>query len=960
MTARPFKLFLLTFAVILASGGQAHSQFFSWGQDPASVRWSQIQTDNFQVIFPEEYLEHGAYIADVLEYAYTHASNTLGHQPRKISVIIHNRTVVANGFVSWAPRRLEMFTNPPQSNDNHDWLERLAVHEYRHVVQIDKLNQGLTRILGIILGEQATGIVLGLYVPLWFLEGDAVAVETALTYGGRGRLPVFEQGLRAQVLERGTYSFDKAVFGSFRDHVPNHYELGYQLVASARVLDHAEVWDPVLNNVARRPYSVTPFSGELKRQTGRGKVEHYHHTFSYLDSLWAVQKEKYDYTNYRQVNANHQLFTSYRHLAFLDEETLMAYKTGMGDIPRVVAVDLDGTERVLLSPGLVNAYAFSAGGGIIAWSEVRTDPRWELRSWSEIFTYDINTGLRNKITRGTRYFAPAVSPDGNRIAAATVSALNEYGIVVINARSGEVMQELSSPQNDFLMTPAWHPNGYTLAAIAVNEQGKRIVLIDLPSSTFSDVYPAGHVEISRPAFIGNDIYFNAAYSGIDNVYRLNFRTGRVEKIISSEFGGIDAAFSPDGARVAWSDYSSRGYAIALANADELNGLPLDAVDDHSPALYKTLTAQETSVITRSKIPRLERDVKPYSRLANLFHLHSWGPFALNVDNMEASPGASLFFQNKLSTSFATLGYEYDLNEETGKYFVNYSYQGWYPVVDLQAETSERRSYYRDQQQQLIAFPWRENSMRLGLTLPLTFRRKQYFFGVSPTVRTAIIQALAVQDSPDALQNNDIWNMQYRLLAYRQVFSVRRDLRPRWGQILDINYRHTPFGGADMGHVFAARAIGFFPGLVRHHSLRLGAAYQQQQRGPRLTNRINYTFPNLIPYPRGISGQFHDELLSFSADYAFPLFYPDWSLPPVLFLQRVSMNLFADYAWGERWVTPENGGSMLVGEAFNTFGVDVTGNMHLLRFLAPITLGGRLAFEPATGNVSYQLIYGISF
>jgi hypothetical protein len=960
MNARLFKLLLLTLSVMLAAAANGYSQFFSWGQDPASVRWSQIETENFQVIFPEEYHEHGAYIADVLEYANKHASNTLGHQPRKISVIIHNRTVVPNGFVSWAPRRLEMFTNPPQSNDNHDWLERLAVHEYRHVVQVDKLHQGLTRMLAVLLGEQATGIVLGLYVPLWFLEGDAVAVETALTFGGRGRLPVFEQGLRAQVLERGTYSFDKAVFGSYRDHVPNHYELGYQLVASARVLNHAMVWDPVINNVARRPYSITPFSGELKRQTGRGKVDHYHHTFSYLDSAWTAQRESHDYTGFRQVNASHDLFTSYRHLAFLDEETLMAYKTGLGDIPRVVAVGLDGTERVLFSPGLVNAYAFSAGGGIIAWSEVRTDPRWELRSWSEIFTYDIATGRRQKVTRGTRYFAPAVSRDGSRIAVVSVSKLNEYGIVVLDVQSGAVLQELSTPENDFLMTPAWHPDGNTLAAIAVNEAGKRIVLIDLPSASFSDIFPAGHVEISRPAFIGNDIYFNGAYSGIDNVYRLNFRTGRVEKIISSEFGGIDAAFSPDGSKVAWSDYSSRGYAIALATTDALQTMPLEAVENHSVAFHETLAAQETSVITHSNIPRMDRDVKPYSRLANLFHLHSWGPFALDVNNMEAVPGASLFFQNKLSTSFATLGYEYDLNEETGKYFVNYSYQGWYPVVDLQAETGERISYYRDQEQQLIALPWRENSLRLGLTVPLTFRRNNYFYGLMPTIRTGIIQARTVAGSPDALQNNDIWNMQYRLLAYRQVFSVRRDMRPRWGQILDVNYRHTPFGGADMGYVVSARATGFFPGLVRHHSLRLGAGYQKHQRGPRLTNRINYTFPNFIPYPRGIRAQFHEDLLSISADYAFPLFYPDWSLPPILYLQRLSMNLFADYAWGERWETPENGESVRVGETFNTFGVDVTGNMHLLRFLAPITLGGRIAFEPATGNFTYQLIYGISF
>jgi hypothetical protein len=41
---------------------------------------------------------------------------------------------------------------------------------------------------------------------------------------------------------------------------------------------------------------------------------------------------------------------------------------------------------------------------------------------------------------------------------------------------------------------------------------------------------------------------------------------------------------------------------------------------------------------------------------------------------------SLLFQNKLSTSFATLGYLWDVNDKTGKFKAAYTYRGWYPVI----------------------------------------------------------------------------------------------------------------------------------------------------------------------------------------------------------------------------------------------------------------------------------------
>ncbi|TVR44680.1 MAG: hypothetical protein EA394_00130, partial [Bacteroidia bacterium] len=547
--------FLVLILIACLQGVKA--QFYIRGQDPASIRWKQIHTENFQLIFPEDYAARAAYIADLLEFIYEPGSATLGHQPRKVPVILHNQTVEPNGFVSWAPARLEMFTNPPPNDDVHDWHERLAIHEYRHVVQIDKLNQGFTRFLSILFGQQATGGLLGLGMPPWLLEGDAVAAETALTFGGRGRQPVFEQGLRAQILEKGAYSFDKAMLGSFKDYVPNHYEFGYQLVAAARHFHGPKIWDDVINNIAQKPYTLFPLSLGLKKKTGSTISSFYEDTFLWLDSAWTTQQEKHAYTAFQRVNKDQNLYTNYRSLAFLNDTDLLALKTGMEDIPRVVRISPDGTEKVLFTPGFYNSEIFSLAANKIVWTEHRNDPRWDHRSWSEVHMYCFQDNNRKRITRNTRYFSPALSPDGKTIAVTEVSSTDEYALVLIDAQTGKEQERYATVENAYLMQPQWHPEGTSVIAIARDETGKRIVSVDLKNGVFTTLFHAGHNEIARPRYLDEGrIAFTGAFSGISNIYLADKEKDEVFQLVSSRYGATDAVLSPDEQTLVWSDYSA--------------------------------------------------------------------------------------------------------------------------------------------------------------------------------------------------------------------------------------------------------------------------------------------------------------------------------------------------------------------------------------------------------------------
>ena len=272
--------------IILIGLDNVSAQYYIAGQDPASINWQQIDHPDFEIIYPESAALQAYRVANILEHSYKKVSQTLGPKPRKITIVLHNQTVVSNGFVSPTPFRMELFTTPPQDNQPVPWLEHLVLHEMRHVVQIDKLNQGMSKVLSYLFGQQARGAIAGL-MPMWYYEGDAVLAETALTKGGRGRLSEFKKEWRSLSMDSSkTLSFNKMLLGSYKDKTPDHYALGYHLVSFARKEFGTNTWEKVEHYLARNPYQIVAFNTGLKKYTGKYAGRLYQDAAIYFDSLW--------------------------------------------------------------------------------------------------------------------------------------------------------------------------------------------------------------------------------------------------------------------------------------------------------------------------------------------------------------------------------------------------------------------------------------------------------------------------------------------------------------------------------------------------------------------------------------------------------------------------------------------------------------------------------------------------
>jgi len=802
--------FILSALIILFTSSGLKAQFYSSGQDPASAKWKQINTPNFQIIFPENYDSTANYVANVLEYAASIDNISLKASPKKIPVILHNQTAISNAQTLWAPARMDFYTIPPQDTYGQEWFQQLALHEYRHIIQISKLNQGLTKVLTYLFGEQITGAVLGIYIPLWFLEGDAVAAETELSHVGRGRSPGFAMPLRAQFLDMEIYSYDKAVLGSYKNFIPNRYILGYHIVAKARELYGQKIWNHTLDKVGKRPYMIVPFSEGIRDVSGKNKTTLYKDLMKDLKADWQKQGDQIPfYSHVDTISPTKKIFADYNRPHKTDWGTVIAEKRALDDIPRFVEIDEEGNESILFTPGYYFGGSLTYAKNLIAWTEFAYDPRWENRNFSVIKILNVTTGKVKTLTKKTRYFAPSLSADAEKIAVVEVTENQKYKLLILDVTDGKTLQEFQSLDNDFYSYPSFSGDGNSVVATAIGDFGNRIIKFDLQSAEIEYLTEPGYTEIFSPVFWGDNIVFVGAYSGINNLYLLDIKSKHISQLSFVEYGLTDPFALPDG-NILFSNYSADGYDLVEMMANDEHLLPLNRVKDESVKLYKPLAAQAGTILDPAKIEDVDYKTKKYSKLGNLFKFHSWAPASIDVDNYDIKPGISLLSQNILSSAFTTLGWEYDLNEETGKYYFNFTYEGLYPAFDFGADYGRRKSYTFDSLENRIDYSWMETNFSTTVRLPLNFTTNKYSRFVQPSIKFEYLQLDMDKDAEVSFRRNNYKAMSYRLYASNLLKRTERDMSPRWGQIIDLNYRTAPFASDTLGSMIADEAFSPVP------------------------------------------------------------------------------------------------------------------------------------------------------
>ena len=964
------KIIILIIPVFLALL-PAKAQYFRTGQDPSSINWRQINTTNFQVIYPEEFEKQAQRVSFVLERVYQYGSKTLDFHPRKVSVILHTRTVNSNGLAAWAPKRIELFTTPNQQIYAQDWLEQLALHEFRHLVQMDKIQSELPILVKAILGEQATAIVTGAYLPLWFLEGDAVVAETALSNNGRGRMASFSMEYRAQLIEKGKYSFDKAYLGSYKDFVTDHYKLGYWMVGKSREKFGSETWSHALQQIAQQPFSLTPLNSSLRKSTQLSTKKLYSNIFDNLTQEWKQDLKSRAIDSFTVVSPVKKSYTEYLYPEIYHDSTLFAYRTSINDIGRFVLIYPDKTEKVIYTPGSIFEESVSMTGNLIIWAERRADLRWVHSDRSVIRVYNIESKAKHEIRNENKLFSPVISPDLKSFAAIEVDPENNFFISTFNLDSGKLIDRFKTVDNHYLFTPCWDERGEKLFFISLSSKGKYLASLDLKTKQLQELTVRTYANLKNPVYSKGKIIFSADFSGIDNLYSLDIDSKTITQIASVPFGADYPTISKSGNRIFFSNYNSTGYQLATIDlqnkTDKKEVRDIQLTTNH---LADNLAIQERGVPTFENQDSVSYKSKKYSKLGHLFNFHSWAPAYVDVNSYEIRPGASLFSQNKLGTAETRIGYDYNVANHTGKYKLGFSYLGWFPEITTELSVGKEASNYylikntvnpsgqvvrRDTTTERLS--WREITADLNIRLPLNLSKGKY----SRIFYSEVKYSMVNNSKPDSALKN-LYPDNYQALAYRIYFynllrQSNQSLMPKWGQQFDLIYRHTPFVGSDLGTLSGIQSVIYFPGFSKNDGFKIYQGFQNKS-----FTRSSYNFSNFVRVPRGFFGYQNNRMYSLAADYRFPVFYPDFSIGKLAYLKRIKSSFFYDYAWLSMPTRDQKGNIYpnSLEMKMKSIGLELTSDLHVLRFFAPIEIGFRSVYRPDFQDFQFNLLFSIDF
>ncbi|MFN8336896.1 MAG: hypothetical protein U0U09_17325 [Cyclobacteriaceae bacterium] len=974
-----------TFSILilcLVMGSRAYGQEVL-ENNPPSVKFYKINTPHFKVLYPKDFEQEAQRVAATLEHAYQPESNTLQARPRKISVVLQNQSSISNGFVTLTPRRSEFYTMPSQDYNflgTNDWLDQLVSHEYRHVVQYQRVNTGFNRLLYYAFGPATLAAMATTSMPQWAWEGDAVATETAFTHSGRGRIPNFGLLMRTNLQEGRVFNYNKQYLRSYKHNIPDHYVLGYHMISYLRKrTGDPDVWGKVMKRTANASFVPFRFSGSVKKIGGLTLPELYRATAedlsqTYREQLSNVELTPFDVVSKRKSNT----YTSYLYPQVLADGSIIAIKNGIGDFTQFV-VFRNGREEKSFIPGVVNdAGMLSAAGNKVVWSEYGFDPRWRIKNYSLIKSYDIEKKQYTVLTHKTRYAGAAISTDGTKIV--TVESTTDYklSVVVIDSERGDVLKKFNNPENAFYSMARWSPDGKKIVALKTQNSLRSVVLIDYETEKETTLIKGSDENIGHPVLTGKYLLFNSPVSGIDNIYAFDLERDIRLAVTSAKYGAYNPVVSPDGKTLYYSNQTRDGFDIVSVSFDPAAWKRIETFS-RPKEYYSYLSEQEGRPGLFDSIPNTTFSSSRYSKISGLFNPYSWGAY-FNSSFTRADIGISS--QDVLSTTVIKAGYLFDINERTGAWHAGVSYQGWYPIIDVDFKYASRSAHeglitYRTETDTLtekLDLTWKEATVEAGLRVPLIGTRSRYYTALSVGNYFGYTRVSEFENSIDGggrlfpsslpqfflrdyLDNGTLLYNRFSFTASRLLKQSRRDINSRWGQLVVLDWYSTPYGGDFSADQFSAYGQLFFPGLFKHHSLWGYGGFQKTELAAVSVSTgeglNSYVFNNRVPLPRGHSVSLFRNFYTASVNYTLPLWYPDAAIGAVLNIQRFRGNVFYDYGFGKGTSFKPN-----LTQSYASVGGELRMDFNAMRFLPQLNVGVRYAYGLKTSVTKFEILIGL--
>jgi hypothetical protein len=863
------KQLLFFLAVFFAFA--AHAQRF--GGFKPSVKWQQINTPAARVIFSDGLDSTAKRVAAIMGGLHELTATTIGAKQNRVDVVLQPRTTISNAYVQMGPFRSELFLTPPQNSfelGSIAWQDNLALHEYRHVQQYNSFNVGLSKLMRVLFGQQGQELANAASIPNWFWEGDAVYQESLISGQGRGRMPFFFNDYNSLWSDGKQYSYMKLRNGSLRDFVPDHYRLGYMLVAYGREKYGADFWKKVTQDAASYKGLVYPFQQAVKRHSGSSFTDFTKQALQYWQNALLVKAANNTKKKHFVADEEHAVITENGSVIFVKT----SYKKVHAFVERS-----NGFERLIRVRDVSLDNYFSYRNGIIVYSSYKPDVRWGYSDYSEIQVLHTATGVQQTITHNTKYFSPDISEDGKTIIAVAIKPGGAASLHLIDAVTGTVLKKFTNNNNVFYTYPKFAGKNKVIAAVRYADGKMSLQQTDINTGAEKALMPASNRVIAFPSVQGASVYFSATNGQREELFVLDISLG-VVSLLPTNSNGI-GAYQPAvaGDSILFNSFTATGYRFQKARISTINALPLsddkwqnqDGITVVDFTSVKGISALKTITIT-------DTAVKTYAKTTGLFNFHSLQPL---ISDPEYT--FSLVGNNVLNTTASELFFTYNRNEQSKQLGFNSLFGGFYPYIKVGTDyTFDRSALYRGNR---VYF--NEWNVYGGLQLPLNFSKGRYFTRLTIGSNLYYTNPQYRGFYKDSIGNRSYTYNSSFINFSNQVQQARMQIHPRFAQTLSVTYRNA-LSRYDAKQV-QANSYWYFPGLGVTHSLVINAAFAARD------NNNQVRFSNSFPFSRGYTSENLYRMYKIGASYHFPLFYPDWGFANLVYFQRIRANAYYDFS-----------------------------------------------------------------
>ena len=966
---RKFVSILLGLTVVVSLSVNAQS-YYSAGSDPL-MRWRSINTEHYEIIYPEGIDSLARVYAANMEAVRKDAILVPQKvDPKRTSVILHPFTLTGDDTQrSNAPVRLDVYTSPNMYDYmSEPWEYTNSIAKSRHLGHAYMLDRGFFRYARYVFGDNARMLGDMLFFNKFYWMGDENVAVTDLTHAGAGRNADFLKAYRTAFAENDLRNYDRWKLGSYEFYTPEPDGFGYLLEANYRY----QKGDYFFSSKWADSYFKHPFkawiAGSLSDESSAFKSKYF---TEYWQSIGNILLDDFDAR--KPFTAESKIWPAENYSEYLrftydeDENAIYAVKSSLKEADKLVRIDLTrGTEKFLRYFSQETS-DLNMVGDLLYWSETVHKGPWELSDYSEVFTYNVKTGVVRNLTKNTRYFSPAPADDG-MVVAVSENTVEGMSYLTILSPDGKKEASFMAPDNGSIKELTWM--GDVLYCLIVTSDGLGMYSMDddgwknVIAPQWQNMSCLNMNTLRLNGKMTDVLTFTSDVDGVSNIYAYVPEERTTYRLINSPYG-VSCANADNDGNLLYSRYGRTGYSIARTSASYFDMKPVDM-----SAPYSFPMADKGSEQASNAYPKPDKDYiasymdesrypsEHYNKLAHLLHIHSWAPLyyePANVwgkDKMNASLGFTVASQNKLGTVKGRFGYSFAKSPYSSKYrsglHSGISFNGGIPRIDINAEvnTSEKVEFihYKNEDGEITngyrfvgGFPYYDIYARIYQ--PLTYSMLGWNAELLPYLTYHHNNNRAVDLIDGRTGTADYF--QAGISGTMEAETAYSAIYPRWGLGVSLDYM-APAAFGNSAKLFTSQTAlslsAYLPGFAVNHGFQVSLeAVNQRWKG----GRAVFSTESLINMPRGFvkvdPAEFNSRnYVKGAIDYAIPVYLGDYNLLGVLYFRRLQIIPFFDYAVSWQY----SGGK----KDFYSVGTDLLADINVLRIRQGVATGLRYAYN----------------